>query len=64
MPAWVTPLIRILVSLVEEIRRKRRQAHIDAVRADPAGEWVREFGGTDKRANSSGSADSGGNSDR
>lgn len=64
MPAWVASLIRILASLVEEIRRKRRQAHVDAVRADPAGEWLRKFGGTDRRSTSSGPADSGSDSDR
>lgn len=63
MPAWVASLIRILAALVEEIRRKRRQAHIDAVRADPAGEWLRKLGGTDARS-SSGPADSGSDSDR
>lgn len=50
MSAWVTALIRILAAFVEEVRRLRRQTHMDAVRADPAGEWLRRFGGTDRRS--------------
>lgn len=62
MPAWVAALIRILAALVEEIRRKRRQEHIDAVRADPGSEWLRRFGGADQRNKdaSTGPEDAGG----
>lgn len=62
MPAWVAALIRILAALVEEIRRKRRQEHIDVVRADPGSEWLRRFGGADQwnKDASTGPEDTGG----
>ena len=50
MPVWAQALLRLVVAVVAFFRRERSRSRTDAVRADPSGEWMRKFGGSDKRA--------------
>ena len=62
MPSWAQALIRLAVALLEWWRERKARNRVDAVRADPGSEWMRKFGGTDKRS-SSGPDDAGGHRD-
>ena len=53
----VARVVYVLALAWKKIKASRRAG---AVRADPAGEWVRKFGGADKR---SGADDAGGRGD-
>ena len=59
MPSWAQALIRLAVALLEWWRERKTQKRVYAVRADPGSEWLRKFGGTDKRS-ASGTDDAGG----
>ena len=50
MPVWAQALLRLVVAVVAFFRRERARSRTDAVRADPGGEWMRKFGGSDRRA--------------
>lgn len=58
-------LLQVIHALIELYKSHRQKARIDAVRAEPADEWLHKFGGTDKRTDGSapGSDDPRGNSD-
>lgn len=62
MPSWAQALIRLAVALLEWWRERKARNRVDAVRADPGSEWMRKFGGTDKRS-SSGPGDAEGHRD-
>lgn len=62
MPSWAQALLRLLVALLGWWRQRKARDRIDAVRADPGSEWLRKFGGADKRP-PSGSDDAGGHRD-
>ncbi len=62
MPVWAQALLRLVVAVLAFFRRESARSRTDAVRADPGGEWVRKFGGSDKRA-SPGTDDAGSRSD-
>lgn len=59
MPPWAQALIRLAAALLEWWRERKARNRVDAVRADPGSEWLRKFGGTDKRS-ASGPDDAGG----
>lgn len=59
MQAWVQLLLRLVFGVLEFVRAEREKRRTAAVRTDPAGEWLRKFGGADRRA-STGSEDAGG----
>ena len=42
-------LVRVLAALLADWRARKARARVDAVRADPGGQWLRKFGGGDKR---------------
>lgn len=63
MPLWAQALLRLVVAVLAFFRRERAKSRTDAVRADPGGEWVRKFGGSDKRA-SPGTDDAGSRGDQ
>ena len=54
-------LARVALAVVELLRREKARRRVDAVRSDPAGQWLRKFGGEDRR--SSGAPDAGGSGD-
>jgi len=54
-------LARVALAVAGFFRREKARRRVDAVRSDPAGQWLRKFGGTDKRTTSS--HDTGGCSD-
>ena len=54
----ILALVRVLAALLADWRARKAQARVDAVRADPGGEWLRKFGGGDKRP-ASGADDAG-----
>ena len=64
--SWFAPLLRLAHALLDLFMASRRQNRVDTVRADPGAEWVRKFGGTDKRAGNAapGPAHTGGRGDR
>lgn len=49
-------LVRVLAALLADWRARKARERVDAVRADPGGEWLRKFGGSDKRPPGSGDA--------
>lgn len=51
-------LVRVLAALLADWRARKARDRVDAVRADPGGQWLRKFGGGDKRP-ASGSGDAG-----
>ena len=54
-------LLEVCRVLVAKIRAYRDKKRADAVRADPGAEWLRKFGGADRRnPASSGPDDAGG----
>ncbi|WP_300909190.1 hypothetical protein [uncultured Desulfovibrio sp.] len=55
-------LLELCRVVIAEIRTYRDKKRADAVRTDPAGEWLRKFGGTDQRNKdaSTGPEDAGG----
>lgn len=60
-------LLQVIHALIELYKSHRQKARIDAVRADPADEWLHKFGGTDKRTDASTAPspdDAGSDSDR
>lgn len=59
MAAWARLLLRLAIGVLAFVRQEREKRRTAAVRADPAGEWLRKFGGTDQRA-PSGPDDAGG----
>lgn len=59
MPVWAQALLRLAVALLASLRQRRARKRVAAVRADPAGQWLRKFGGADRRA-ASGSDNAGG----
>ncbi|WP_165174633.1 hypothetical protein [Desulfovibrio sp. ZJ369] len=65
MPSWAQALIRVIVALLEWWRERKTQKRVAAVRADPGSEWLRKFGGTDRRNKdaSTGPEDAGGGGD-
>ena len=42
-------LARVALAVAGFFRREKARRRVDAVRSDPAGQWLRKFGGTDKR---------------
>ena len=62
MPAWAQTLLQLVVAALDWWRKRKAQHRVDVVRADPADEWLRKFGGEDKRIAAS-AKDAGGDSD-
>ncbi|WP_300882844.1 hypothetical protein [uncultured Desulfovibrio sp.] len=60
MRVLLQALLRLALGLLDFVRAERKKRRAGAVRADPAGEWLRGFGGADRR---SGSGDAGGRGD-
>lgn len=65
MPVWIQTLLRLAAALLDWIWKERARARAAAVRADPGSEWLRRFGGSDRRNNqaATGPEDSGGGGD-
>lgn len=61
--AFFQDLFALIRILLQQWQQNRKAADRDAVRADPAAEWVRHMGGTDARDADSRPADSGGHRD-
>lgn len=49
-------LVRVLAALLADWRARKARVRVDAVRGDPGGQWLRKFGGGDKRSSGSGDA--------
>ena len=54
-------LARVALAVADFFRREKARRRVDAVRSDPAGQWLRKFGGEDKRT--AGPHDAGSRSD-
>lgn len=63
--AWLL-LLQVIHALINLYNSYRRDQRVDAVRTDPGSEWVRKFGGADKRPDGTapGAENSRGNSDQ
>lgn len=49
MRALLQVLVRVAVAVLAFLRQHKARQRTDAVRDDPADEWLRKFGGTDQR---------------
>ena len=45
-------LARVALAVADFLRREKDRRRVDAVRSDPVGQWLRRFGGKDKRTTS------------
>ena len=61
--AFFQDLFALIRFLLQQWQQNRKAADRDAVRADPAAEWVRHMGGKDARNADNRSADAGGHRD-